>query len=229
MAFIRAQVGLPLVGDSDRMFTVRYFDENGNMTVRSGGSRAWRCNNPGNLHRSPYSMSQKRGAIGFAGDVDDTYAVYPTYKIGHEALTVMLKGSKFSPLTLRAAMQRYDEKNKKYIDQIVKLTGLDPERIIKSLTDHEFEIFWKAIEYIEGWEVGEEEFFEKWYISGVHKKHGIIIAYLVEINKKTELFAKEKAINLAKEGHLHAIIVHLKNGTVFLRPEFGAKAFELVS
>jgi len=56
MKFIKAQVGPPLAGDPDSMFTVEYFDEKGNMTIRSRGSRAWRCNNPGNLHRSHYSM-----------------------------------------------------------------------------------------------------------------------------------------------------------------------------
>jgi hypothetical protein len=77
MVFVEAKTGAPLAGDSDAMFTVQYFDEKGNMTIRSGGSRAWRCNNPGNLHKSSYSMSKKRRAIGFAGDSQDEYAVYP--------------------------------------------------------------------------------------------------------------------------------------------------------
>ena len=41
---------------------------------------------------------------------------------------VMLKGWVYSPLTLRAVMKRYDERNPTYIDEIVKLTGFDPER-----------------------------------------------------------------------------------------------------
>lgn len=36
-----------------------------------------------------------------------------------------------------------------YIDEIVKITKLDPERTIKSLSTAEFLIFWKAIEQIE--------------------------------------------------------------------------------
>ncbi len=133
MVFVRAEAGPPLAGDEPRMFTVRYFDEQGNLTIRNGGTRAWRCNNPGNLHKSAYSISKKRRAIGSPGDSKDEYAVYPDYETGHEALIVMLKGGIYSPLTLRAAMKRYDESNRTYIDEIVKLTGFDPERTIKSL------------------------------------------------------------------------------------------------
>src|SRR5262249_23689099 len=133
MVFVRAQSGPANVGDPKEKFTVQYFDENGNMIIRSGGTRAWRCNNPGNLHRSHYSMSQKRRAIGFAGDDQDEYAVYPDRETGHEALVVMLKGSVYSPKTLRAAMEYYEPKKKDYIDIIVQRTGLDPNRTIVSL------------------------------------------------------------------------------------------------
>ncbi len=34
---------------------------------------------------------------------------------------------------------------------------------------------------------------------------------------------------LALEGRLHATIVHLKNGTMYLRPEYGSHAFTRVT
>lgn len=40
---------------------------------------------------------------------------------------------------------------------------------------------------------------------------------------------KEEALNLAREGRLHAIIVHMKNGHMFLRPEVGSNPFQLAS
>jgi len=52
MVFVSAKSGPANVGDPEGMFTVQYFDEKGNMTIRSGGTRAWRCNNPGNLRKS---------------------------------------------------------------------------------------------------------------------------------------------------------------------------------
>lgn len=81
-------------------------------------------------------------------------------------------------------MKRYDESNRTYIDEIVKITGFDPERTIKSLNSKEFESFWKAIEFIEKWIVGKEDFIEKWYIAGVHKKRGIITEYLIAMKMK---------------------------------------------
>lgn len=63
------------------------------MTIRSRGTRAWRCNNPGNLIACKYSRGKSRCSIDEAEDGKDTYAVYPDYKNGHEALVIMLKGS----------------------------------------------------------------------------------------------------------------------------------------
>jgi hypothetical protein len=228
MVFVKAQTGPANVGDPKGRFTVQYFDEKGNMTIRSNGTRAWRCNNPGNLLASPYSRGKSRRSIGVASDGSDEYAVYPDYETGHEALIVMLKGSVYSPMSLRAAMKKYDSKNLSYIDEIVKITKLDPERTIKSLSTAEFLIFWKAIEQIENWEVGDEEFIERWIIAGVHKKHNVITEYLIKRNAEMMWLTKPDAIKLAIEGRLHAIIVHLKTGITYLRPEFKTAPFALV-
>lgn len=227
MAFVKAQAGPANYGDPEGRFTVQYFDEDGNMTIRSGGKRAWRCNNPGNLKKSSYSISKKRRAIGFAGDESDVYAVYPDYETGHEALIVMLRGNIYSPLTLKEASKKYVQSDPDHIRKIVKMTKLDPNRTIKSLSDKEFEIYWKAIEENEGWEVGREDFIVKWYITGVHKKRGVITEYLVEKNDGPIWISKEQALKLALEGRLRATLVHMKNGRLFLRPEFGSKSFEL--
>ena len=164
MGFGKAQVGPPNVGDPDGMFTVQYFDEHGNMTIRSGGSRAWRCNNPGNLVASSYSTGKDRRSIGVAGDSKNTYAVYPDYDTGHEALVVMLRGSKYGSLNLSEAMIRFDKSNIKYIDTIVEITGLASERLVMSLNNREFNLFWRAIEHVEKWKEGREDFIEKWCI-----------------------------------------------------------------
>jgi hypothetical protein len=228
MIYIKAQIGPSNIGDPETMFTVQYFDEKVNMIIRSGGTRAWRCNNPGNLHASTYSMNKQRRSIGKVREGKDEYAVYPDYATGHEALVVMLKGRIYSPLSLREAMKKYDFNNPKYIDEIVKITKLDPERSIKSLRDHEFEIFWKAIEKVEKWIVGRENFIEKWYISSVHKKHGVITEYLIHKSDGKIWICKSEALKLAQEKRLHATIVHLKNGTNYLRPEYKSKPFEII-
>lgn len=230
MIFIRAQAGPANVGDPKTMFTVQYFDEDGNMTIRIGGKRTWRCNNSGNLLRGPYSMSKDRRSIGFAGDGENEYAVYPDYATGHEALIVMLRGSKYFHLTLQEASKRYVKKDPAHIHKIIKLSKnrLTPDQTIKSLSEKEFEIYWKAIEQNEGWEVGREEPIPKWIISGVHKNRGLIIEYLVTKREGSSWIPKAEAIKLTEEHRLHAVVVHLNNGTIYLRPEYGKKPFQII-
>lgn len=227
MTYIKAKSGPPNYGDNKKKFTVQYFDEDGNMIIRSGGTRAWRCNNPGALLASSYSMGKDRHPIGSAGDDTHSYAVYPDYETGHEALIVMLRGSKYSPLSLREASKRYVKEDPNHIHKIIKLTNnrLNADQKIKNLTNDEFEIYWKAIETNEKWEEGKEDFIARWYISGVHKKHGIITEYFVNSN----WISKAEALKLATEHRLHATIVHLKNGTEYLRPEYGASSFKLIT
>lgn len=228
MVFIKAKEGPPNVKKKETdldIFTVQYFDEQGNMTIRSDGSVAWRCNNPAAMLASPYSTSKDRRCIGAAGNAKYKYAVYPDYQTGHEALIVMLRGSKYFHLTLRQASLRYVEEDPNHIHKIMKLSKLDPDRIIKSLNDKEFETYWKAIEENEGWAVGGELFVDKWYITGVHKKRGVIYEYCVQKNGQDIWLPKSEAVSMAASQQVHAIVVHMKNGSCYLRPECHAPPF----
>ena len=51
--------------------------------------------------------------------------------------------------------------------------------------------------------------------------YGVITEYLV--NKSW--LSKEAALKLAEEGKLHVTIVRLKNGTTYLRSEYGSQFF----
>ncbi len=228
MTYIKAQVGPANYGDSKNKFTVHYFDSDGNMYIRSDGTRAWRCNNPGNLIASSYSMSKKRKAIGKAGDAGHTYAVYPDYQTGREALTVMMRGSIYSPLTLRNAMKKYDPSNPKYINQIIAITALDPERTIKSLNATEFEKFCKAVEKVEHWEVGREDFIDVWYITSVKKHSGTITEFFVRNSKTSKWISKKEAIELAKNHYLHATLARSGSNKLYIRPKYGKKSFSTV-
>jgi hypothetical protein len=225
MGFIKAKVGPPNIGDKDVLFTVQYFDEEGNMTIRSYGTRAWRCNNPGALLVSPYSTGKDRHSIGTAGFGKYFYAVYPDYDTGHEALIVMLKGSKYFHLTLREASERYVKEDPDHIHKIVKLSKLSPDRTIGSLSSEEFEIYWKSIETNESWKVGREDPIPKQFITGVHRKRGVICEYRIDQDGKEVWLAKNDAILLAEAGRLHAVVVHLKNGSCYLRLSTGQKNY----
>lgn len=225
MVFVKAQSGPSNIKEKQTdpdIFTVQYFDESGNMTIRSGGTVAWRCNNPAAMLASPYSTSKDRHCIGTAGNKEFKYAVYPDYATGHEALIVMLRGSKYFHLTLRQASKRYIERDPDHIKKIKKLSGLDPDRTINSLDTHEFERYWRAIEQNEKWEIGREDFIDKWYITAIRSKHGVIYEFCMQQNGQDIWLSKSEAITLAEAHQLHAIVVHLKNGTCYLRSEYHA-------
>jgi hypothetical protein len=221
MVYTRAQEGPANIGE--KTATVQYFDEQGNMIIRSGGTRAWRNNNPGNMVANHYTMGTERlsKAIGKASG----FAVYPDYKTGHQALVDMLSGKKWGAKTLQQASIDYTPDNLKHIDSIVEATGFDRTRKIMSLDPLEFEKYWKAIEKIEKWTVGKEEFIDVWYITGVHIKRGVIQEYCLSKNGLDTWISKEEAVGLANEHRIHAILVHSSNGSLYLRPEYKSKRF----
>ena len=65
--------------------SVIYEGADGKKYKYSGGDRAWRNNNPGNL--VPGIVSKRNGVIGKAGG----FAVFPSYESGHAALLDSLK------------------------------------------------------------------------------------------------------------------------------------------
>ena len=221
MVYIRAQEGPPNIGESKP--TVQYFDEQGNMIIRSGGTWAWRNNNPGNLVANPYTMGKERSSksIGKAGG----FATYPDYNTGHQALVDMLSGKKWGAKTLKQASIDYTPDNPDHIDSIVEETGFDRMRKISSLNPVEFEKYWKAIEKIEKWVAGREDFIDVWYITGVHIKRGVIQEYCIHKNGSDAWISKEEAISLASKQRIHAILVHSPNGSLYLRPEYKSKRF----
>lgn len=222
MVYISAREGPPNYGS--KSYTVQYFDEKGNMTIRSGGTKAWRNNNPGNMVYSQRGFAGRHGAIGKAGGM----AIFPTEAMGRKALIDLIKSSNYHNLKVTELSEKYDKDNaQEYRRMLLSISKLDPDKRIKDLTSNEFDQLRKAVERIEGWEAGREDFIEKWYISGVHKKHGIITEYLIDKKGKDAWIAKKEALKLAEEGRLHATIVHLKNGTTFLRPEYGDHSFRV--
>ncbi len=220
--FINVKEGPPNAGS--KVYTVQYFDENGNMTIRSGGTKAWRNTNPGNM-TSRGGFATRHDSIGSAGGM----AVFPTEEAGRQALIDLLKSSNYNILEVTELPEKYDKDNaQEYRRMLLSISKLDPNKRIKNLSGKEFDQLRAAIERIEGWESGQEDFIEKWYISGVHKKHGVIVEYLVNKGNKTSWVTREEALKFAIMSRLHVTIVHLKNGALYLRPEYGNQSFAQV-
>jgi len=224
MPFITAKEGPSNVGST--IYTVQYFDENGNMVIRSDGSKAWRNNNPGNMVYNSRGFAVRHGAIGSAGGM----AVFPDESTGRQALIALLKTADYQKLSVSDLPEKYDKHNAmEYRRMLLSISKLDPNKLIKHLSIEEFERLRTAIERIEGWKEGHEDFIDKWYITGVHKKHGIITEYCVNQSGQSNWILKQYAIQLALEGRLHATLVHMKSGTIYLRPEHHNHSFVVIT
>ena len=121
--------------------------------TRTGGSLAWRTNNPGNIMPSPFA--REHGAIGEAG----TSAVFPTLEIGRAAEKALLAGPSYSTLTLEKVIEKWSQGNLLLADKIaeaVKIFGAN--RKYYTLSDEEKDRFMKFMERYEGYVVGKTTF-----------------------------------------------------------------------
>ena len=123
--------------------------------ARRGGTLAWRNNNPGNIR--PGAFATNHGA--YAGKRSGGFAVFPTYEQGFLAIKALLRTSRYSPLTISAAIAIYAPSNDSndpvaYAATISRRTGLDATRTIDSLSDTELDAVAQAIRAVEGYVVG---------------------------------------------------------------------------
>ena len=117
-----------------RRGSVVYIADDGGKMIRSGGSRSWRNNNPGNLRYTRFSRDH--GAIGTAGG----FAVFPDYQTGRAALSALLHGPSYSNLSIYSAVARYappqDNDTESYRRLITRITGLDIQRKLTNIPMH---------------------------------------------------------------------------------------------
>ena len=133
--------------------SVIYKAADGAEFVHSGGSRAWRNNNPGNLAFSEKSDLK----IGKGG----RFAVFADEAAGMRALKYSLTRF-YAELRLDAVFKKYAPSSdnndpEHYFALVRKFTGLDSSRKLGDLNDAELDKFMKAIKRVEGWIVGKIE------------------------------------------------------------------------
>ncbi len=131
---------------------VIYNMPDGSRIKRSGGTRAWRNSNPGNIRYSKFS--QKVGAIGQAGG----FAVFPDEATGMYAIEALLRTDSYNKLTVAGAISRYappsENDTAAYHRNIERLTGLSINKRMADLSASELTQVAKAIRQIEGWKEG---------------------------------------------------------------------------
>ncbi|MEE1110717.1 MAG: hypothetical protein UIH99_00710 [Alphaproteobacteria bacterium] len=131
---------------------VIYNMPDGTRIKRSGGTRAWRNNNPGNIRMSDFS--RKVGAIGEAGG----FAVFPDKETGMYAIEALLRTNTYQNLTVAGAISRYappsENNTSAYHRTIEKHTGLSVNKPMNQLTQTELTSVANAIMIMEGWKEG---------------------------------------------------------------------------
>lgn len=136
--------------------TTIYVKKDGAKIKRTGGSVAWRNNNPGNIRKSPFA--RKNGAVGET----DKWAVFPNEETGLIAITELLRSDGYRHLSISEAIHKWapasDNNNpKSYSQRVSKMTGLPINTKISNLNDNDLMRIARAIQTVEGWAVGIEQ------------------------------------------------------------------------
>ena len=131
---------------------VIYTNQDGTTYRKTGGTRAWRNNNPGNIRYSEFS--RRAGAIGEAGG----FAVFPDEETGMRAISLLLRSDSYNRLTVAGAISKYappiENDTAAYHRRIQDLTGISINKRMSDLNDTELARVVSAIRQIEGWKQG---------------------------------------------------------------------------
>ena len=103
-----------------------------NGTIKKGGHRNWRNNNPGNIEYGEFAKSN--GAIG----TDGRFAIFPTMNVGYKAQMKLLSGDAYKHKTISQAIKKYapsfENNTGRYINYIAKNLGVSKNKKIKHLS-----------------------------------------------------------------------------------------------
>lgn len=219
MPYIKAEPGEKPEGSEKS--TRIYCDEHGNKMIRSEGSRSWRNNNPGNLANFPFA--KENGSIG----TDGRFAIFPDIETGQRARKKLLKGSKYYHLTIKEMAYKYEpeseEKSEAYCKCIESRSKLERTRRLDSLSEEEFDRLLQSMQKCEGWEVGKEKHDPLVRINGVHR--GKDRSFQMFQIQDLGWITKDDAIKIAETSNLCAIIVHMANGSKYLRSRASEPSF----
>ncbi len=131
---------------------VVYTTADGQRYKRTGGTRAWRNNNPGNIIASDFA--RRMGAIGQGG----RFAVFPDEETGMRAIGALMRTDSYRNRTIADAISRYapphENDTAAYHRRLQKLTGLPLNKYVRDLSDTELSRVAVAIREIEGWRPG---------------------------------------------------------------------------
>ena len=132
--------------------TVAYTKPDGTTTTLSGGSLAWRNNNPGNL---VYNLNTV--ALGAIGQ-NNGFAVFPDISTGSAALAGILNTTTYQSLSVDAAIARYapsfENNTSAYQAFVTNTLGVSGSTTLNSLSATQMQSLQSAIQTQEGYTPG---------------------------------------------------------------------------
>ena len=141
--------------------TVEYIADNGDRLLRSGGTIAWRFNNPGNLRPGPKYTRH----IGQGHTASGTFLIFPSPDFGRDEKKGLLL-RKYKNASIRNMLYAYappsENDTEGYINSICKKTGLSHDKIIGEFSDNELKSMMTAMEEHEGYHHKKETRKEIW-------------------------------------------------------------------
>jgi peptidoglycan hydrolase-like protein with peptidoglycan-binding domain len=133
---------------------VEYLDANNRRQTKTGGSRSWRNNNPGNIVCGQFTNAH--GAIGCDENTQPTAAIFPSMEVGRAAQVALLRTNAYLGLTVGRAMDRWtgQDNHTSYRDCVRERSGISMDRQMASLNDEELVSLAKAMQHCEGFTEG---------------------------------------------------------------------------
>jgi hypothetical protein len=196
--------------------TIFYFDEQDNKYVAKGGSLSWRLNNSGLLHtHEPFV--HKFNVIG----AQYPFVIFPSAQVGAYVLSEWLKSPRCINSRLLAVAKYYQpQAPDEFLQKLCQLSELPEEAEIKALSRKEIHRLARAIQLLCEFSAkyeGSLSLLPK-ITARYYSRNGSVEYYLVGLEK---LLTKGEAIVSVTSHYLDAVIVHRKNGTVYLRSRPG--------
>jgi uncharacterized protein (TIGR02594 family) len=142
--------------------TVDYVADDGSHLLRTGGTIAWRFNNPGNIRPAGTNASIR---IGIGKTANGEFCIFPSYEVGRRAKKELLR-RKYDKHTIPEALEIYAPRSENdtdaYVEHIIKKTGLPRDKPLSEFSDAQLDAMMDAMESKEGFNAKRETRKEKW-------------------------------------------------------------------
>jgi len=147
--------------------TAEFIADNGDHLLRSGGTPAWRFNNPGNMRpagRRVITTSIGRATMANGG----AFLIFPDYETGRSELKRLLRDpDSYAPLTIAQMAPKFAPSTDandpdKYLHFVTKRTALNKDTKLGDLTDSQLDKIVDSIETMEGYHALASTRSEKW-------------------------------------------------------------------